>query len=494
MRIRIVPTASGHYAVQVVSKRLGKLTVHAHIGTFHNDREKYDLRQKAQDFIQRISGQQNLLDWLSSVRPENIAVSQNRPLFVYRLLASGYEKLGFGACHDSVIKDLVIARIYSPVSKRAVKEVLEEDFGKKLALKTIYRHLKTALAANLKDTFQQALIRFAGDELKDGLRLVFYDVTTLYFETAAKVGLKNFGFSKDHRPRDAQIVVGLVVNRQGFPLYLDVFSGRTFEGHTLISVVDNIRRLLGCRKLVIVADAAMLSQKNIDQLADRQLGFIVGARIASLPQRLIQTLGRRLSGRDGKITTVGYRSHRLICQYLRRRAAKDKADRNRQIARTQKAILNSAAITSRYRFVASAGQKYSLNRSLIAKAETLEGIKGYLTNTRLPRLTVINRYHDLWQIENAFRITKSDLEARPVFHRLDETIKAHLVIVLAGLAISRYLEINTGMSIKRILKLAGKVLTHKVTNRHTGEVGYIETTIEDPELKEKIELLKSLGH
>jgi len=470
------------------------VTVHAHIGTFHNDREKFDLRQKAQDFIQRVSGQQNLLDWLSSVRPENIAVSQNRPLFVYRLLASGYEKLGFGACHDSVIKDLVIARIYSPVSKRAVREVLEEDFGKKLALKTIYRHLKAALTANLKDVFQQALIRFARDELKDGLRLVFYDVTTLYFETAAKVGLKNFGFSKDHRPQDTQVVVGLVVNRQGFPLYIDVFSGRTFEGHTLISVVDNIRRLLGCRKLVIVADAAMLSQNNVNQLIDRQIGFIVGARIASLPGRLIETLGRRLAGRDGKITTVKHHGQRLICQYLRRRAAKDKADRNRQIARAQKAVSNSGAITGRYRFVAAAGQKYSLNRGLIAKAEKLEGIKGYLTNTKLPRPAVINRYHDLWQIENAFRITKSDLEARPVFHRLDETIKAHLLIVLAGLAISRYLEIQTGMSLKQILKAAGKVLTHKVTNIKTGETAFIETTIEDPRMKQKIELLKSLGH
>lgn len=93
MRIRIVPTASGHHALQVVSKYRGKLTVHAHIGTFHNDREKQDLREKAQDFIQRASRQQNMFEWLSSVKPENIAVSQNRPLFVYRLLAGVYEKL-----------------------------------------------------------------------------------------------------------------------------------------------------------------------------------------------------------------------------------------------------------------------------------------------------------------------------------------------------------------------------------------------------------------
>ncbi len=130
----------------------------------------------------------------------------------------------------------------------------------------------------------------------------------------------------------------------------------------------------------------------------------------------------------------------------------------------------------------------------MSKAEKLEGIKGYLTNTDLPEQTVIDRYHDLWRVENSFRITKSDLEARPIFHRLDETIKAHLVIVFAGLAISKYLEIKTNMSIHKILKLAGKILTHKVTNTKTGEVAYVETTIENPTLKEKISFLKSLEH
>jgi hypothetical protein len=494
VRIRIVPTASDKHAVQVVSKRFGVLTVHKHIGSYADAEEKLQLYQQAGRFIQETNRQTNLFDWLSSLRPDEIIITRSRPLFIYQLLTGVYRKLGFDRCPDPVIRDLVIARVYAPASKRETREVLADCFDRHWSLITVYRHLKTALRADLKDAFGQALINFAKDELKDNLRLVFYDVTTLYFETAARVGLKNFGFSKDHRPQDAQVIIGLVVNRQGFPLYFDVFSGRTFEGHTLISVVDNIRRLIGYPKLVVVADAAMLSQKNINQLIDRQIGFIVGARVANLPRRLIETVCRRLAGQDGKITTVSYRGHRLICQYLRRRAAKDRADRDRQIARAQKAILDSSMITGRYRFVAAAGRKYSLNRGLIAKAERLEGIKGYVTNTTLPRPTVISRYHDLWQIENAFRITKSDLEARPVFHRLDETIKAHILIVFAGLAISRYLEINTGMSIKKILKLAEKVLTHKVTNRQTGETADVETTIEDPELKAKIELLKSLGH
>ena len=359
---------------------------------------------------------------------------------------------------------------------------------------TIYRHLKVSLKAGLKDTFQKALIEFAGNDLGDNLRLVFYDVTTLYFESAAKVGLKDFGFSKDHRPMDTQIVVGLVVNRDGFPLYFDIFQGNSFEGHTFVPVIKNIQQLLGNTNLVVIADAAMISQDNIDKLIAENIGFVVGARVSNLPANLIDSISSQLNSRDGEVTVTTYRNQRLICEYSSKRAAKDKSDRLKQIAKAEVAISHPSKITNRFRFVKAEGQTVSLNQNLVNKAEKLEGIKGYLTNTGLPEQTVIDRYHDLWRIENSFRITKSDLEARPIFHRLDETIKAHLVIIFAGLAIAKYIEIKSGMSIAKALKLAGKVLTQKVTNITTGESAYVETTIEDPILKEKIDLLKSLGH
>src|SRR3989338_11704121 len=130
-----------------------------------------------------------------------------------------------------------------------------------------------------------------------------------------------------------------------------------------------------------------------------------------------------------------------------------------------------------------------MNEVLIEKAKKLEGIKGYLTNTTLDEATIIDRYHDLWRIERAFRITKSDLEARSIFLQLDKMITCHLIIVFAGLAVSRFLEMKTGMSIHRILKVAQKVLTHKVTVLKTGETGFVETTIEDPQLCGQLEKL-----
>lgn len=494
MRVRVVPTASGKKAIQVVSKHYGKVTIHKHIGTYDTDEEKRQLLEKARDFITQTTGQTSLLDVLSTFRPSEVEITEQYPIFLYQLLSAVYDKLGFGKYPDLLIKDLVIARIYAPSSKRETREILADDFGKNWRLLTIYRHLKVAIEAGLKESFQKALVDFSRNGLGDNLRLVFYDVTTLYFESSTREGLKDFGFSKDHRPFDTQVVVGLVVNSQGLPLYFDVFSGKTFEGHTFIPVIKNIKSLLQTEELVVIADAAMVSKDNIEKLDSEGIGFVVGARIANLSPKLINSISLSLAATDGKIITETYHAHRLICEYSAKRAAKDKSDRLKQVTKAEGVISNPSKITSKFRFVKTEGRKPSLNTELLAKAEKLEGIKGYLTNTKLSEQTIIDRYHDLWRIENSFRLTKSDLEARPIFHRLDETIKAHLVIVFAGLAIARYIELKSNMSIHKALKLAGKVLTQKVTNTVTGETAVVETTIKDSILKEKIELLKSLGH
>lgn len=494
MRIRKVKTASGKYAFQVVSKHSGKVTVHKHIGSYGNDIEKENLKHKAWDYIQKTTGQLSILDQLSKVNLSDIAITQNRPLFVYELLSRVYDKLGFSNYPDVLIKDLIIARIYHPASKLKLQGALYESFGKFYGKRTMYRHLRQALEKGIQATFQKALIDFARNDLKDSLKLVFYDVTTLYFESAVKEGIRDFGFSKDHRPLDTQIVIGLVVNRDGFPLYFDVFQGNTFEGHTFLPIIKNIIKLLDNADLIVIADAAMISKDNIDKLISENIGFVVGARVANLSPKLIDSVSLKLNRQDGKIITTTYRNQRLICQYSTKRAAKDKSDRLKQVTKAKSVIANPSRVTSRFRFVKADGQTISLNDDLVTKAEKLEGIKGYVTNTDLPEQTIIDRYHDLWRIENSFRITKSDLEARPIFHHLDETIKAHLVIVFAGLAIAKYLEINLGMSIERMLHAASQVLTHTIVNTKTGETIETETTIGDPNLKQIIESLRVVGH
>lgn len=495
MRIRVVPTASGKHALQVVSKRSGVVKVHKHIGSYGNDSEKAILYKKAQDFIQKYSGQVSFTDYLTSPSLSDVIITQSRPLFAYELLSRCYDKLGFARYPDSLIKDLVISRLYHPASKRGLHEYINESLGRSYSLRTIYRHVKQSLKTGIKEQFQEALIAFARQGLGDTLQLVFYDVTTLYFDSQVKTTLKDFGFSKDHRSADTQIVIGLVVNKHGFPLYFDVFSGKTFEGHTLFGVIANIQQLLQSPELIVVTDAAMLSQDNIDQMIAKEIGFIVGARLANLPLRLINQVHTQLNKQDNNIAVFSYRNQRLVCQYSAKRAAKDRSDRIRQIERATTVIEHPTGIMGRYRFVKKAKDlKYLINTKLIDKAEKLEGVKGYITNTNLNTQMVIDRYHDLWHIENSFRITKSDLEARPIFHRLNETIKAHMVLVFAGLAISKYIEQSTGMSIKKVLQYSSRILTHTMINTQTGEKIVKETTIENPSLKQVIERLRAVGH
>lgn len=495
MRIRTVKTKSGSFAIQVVSKRHGKLTVHKHIGSYKTEREKTSLIFAANLFIRDHDNiQQNLWEHEESLRPTDVKITRSQPLFLYRLLSSVYDQLGLSWLGDELIKDLILTRIYQPVSKRETVDILTDAFGKQYSLKTVYRHLKKAIDQGLKEKFQSSLINFAKESLHDSLRLVFYDVTTLAFDSQAKKGLKDFGFSKDHRFQDVQIVIGLVVNSLGFPLYFDVFNGKTFEGKTFISVVENIRNLLKNPDLIVIADAAMVSRVNVEELDKRKIGFIVGARLRNLPVKLQDQISKEILGHDLKTTIVSYLNHRLICQYQSNRAAKDKSDREKQIEKANKVVASPSQIHGRFRFVESVNGKYALNNSLIEKAKKLEGIKGYLTNTNLDEKTIIDRYHDLWRVEKSFRITKSDLEARPIFLQLDKTITCHLIVVFAGLAISRYLEIKTGMSIHQIVKVAQKILTHKVTILKTGETGLVETTVEDSELCGQLEKLRNLGH
>lgn len=477
MRIRIIVTGSDKHAVQVVTKVGRDLVIHKHFGTYVTDLEKKQLIAQAEEYIQTHTKQANLFSdppstWILS----DIQIINSQPLYLYNLLTQAYDKLGFGG--DPLIRDFVIARLYQPTSKRETSEVLEDFFERPYSLPTIYRHLKVAIGKGLKDQYQHSLINYAHVGLGDPLHLVFYDVTTLAFASATKTTLKDFGYSKDHRSQDTQVVVGLVVNQQGFPLYFDVFSGNTFEGGTFTLISKGIQKLLNYPELVVVADAGMLSQKNMDDLDREGIKFVVGARISSLPQKMMSELSVSLGKNDKASTEVEYKNYRLLADYSDRRAKKDLYDLTKQWERAQKAMTKPDAITRRFRFLkGSKKTSYSLNEKLKEKAELIAGVKGYLTNTSLDALTITTRYHDLWRVEKAFRITKSDLEARPIFLKLDETIKAHITIVFAGLAIARLLEIQTGYSIHQILKLTSRIFTHTIRNIKTNQTTTIKTEI-----------------
>ena len=311
-------------------------------------------------------------------------------------------------------------------------------------------------------------------------------MTTLYFETFKQDGdtkdaagniVKGFrkpGFSKDNKPQQPQIVIGLMVNRNGYPLAVEMFSGATFEGHTILPVIKNLQKKHNIETLTIVADAGMLSLENIEKIKEAKLHYIVGARLGSISPELLKDIAENLNKTENQYVTSETERGTLICDYSNKRAAKDKSDRNKQLAKAQYRIDNPEKTKRRTRFVTEETKaSLKLNEELIAQDTLREGVKGYYTNLKLTKEVtekdIVARYKDLWLIEKSFRIAKSDLEARPIFHHKKESIQAHMLIIFVSLCLAKSIELKTGYSIKKVKDMIWDILDIEFVDTLTGK-------------------------
>ena len=249
---------------------------------------------------------------------------------------------------------------------------------------------------------------------------------------------------------------------RGFPLQVHAFEGNAAETTTMVPVLTAFAAAYNLPQVTVVADAGMMSEANCKQLEDAGLTFIVGARIPDVPYQVAQwrrdQLGADLT--DGQVfvqpTTMGPKADRrartVFYQYRADRARRTLKGIDTQIAKAEQAVAGKTAV-KRNRFVQLTNATKSVNRDLEAKTRALAGIKGYVTN--LPNPTpkfVMDAYHQLWQVEKAFRMSKTDLRARPIYHHKRESIEAHLSVVFAALAVSHWLQRTTGWSINKIVK------------------------------------------
>jgi transposase len=328
--------------------------------------------------------------------------------------------------------------------------------------------------------------------------LVLYDCTTLYFETDTEDELRRVGMSKERRV-DPQIQVGLLVDPAGFPLEVHCFEGNTAETNTLIPVLEAFQQRHGVTDMVVVADAGMLSAANLNALEDAGFGFIVGSRISKAPYDLAEHFERHGDYfTDGQIlesarvmgTGRAARQRRVVYQWSFKRHKRDNRAINKMVERAEK-VADGTRRPKKDRFVKIDGAHRGVDWDLVERARQLAGLKGYVTNIApevMAGQAVISAYHDLWQVERSFRMTKSDLRARPVFHHQREAIEAHLTIVFAALAISRHLQDTTGVSIKKFVRTLRTV--RSATIKVNGQ-----TLTLDPEIPPQArELLTALGY
>lgn len=376
-----------------------------------------------------------------------------------------------------MFRDLVIARVVEPTSLADTGRVLTDLGRRPASYATMKRTLTRAAAGGYRD--QLAALCFAHAATRGDISLVLYDLTTLYFEAEKEDELRKVGYSKERRV-DPQVVVGLLVDRRGFPLEISCFAGNKAETHTLIPVIKAFQDRHNLADMVVVADAGMLSASNLRELQEASLRFIVGSRATKAPidlashfrwhgdafsdGQIIDTLTPRTGHKhenDPMVRaepvwdpTVHPGSWRAVWSYSAKRAARDGRTLTAQENRARE-VIAGAKQSRTPRFVKTSNGSRSLDEAALARARSLVGLKGYVTNIeagRMPAREVIASYHDLWQVEASFRMSKSDLRARPMFHRTRDAIDAHLTIVFTALAVARDVQDRTGLALRNVIK------------------------------------------
>ena len=446
--IRKVKTRSGATAVQIAYTAYGKIIRIDHIGSAHNPSELELLNALAKTRLS--DGQASLLD----PAPANttILLKQSVSDVLYDTLLEQYKALGFNQLKDDDFANLVIARIVEPTSKLDTVRVLA-DLGLNLTSEDrLQRCLKRIITNNYRDKL--AKLCFAHTLQGAGITLVLYDVTTLYFEVQKEDEYRIPGMSKERR-LEPQIIVGLLVDQNGFPLELHSFEGNKAETKTIVPVVEEFKKRHGLLGLTVVADAGMLSAANLESLAEAGYTYIVGSRLNKIPYNIAEYQKKR-DLTDNQIITskTAIAGQRVIYQYRAKRAALDLRNITKQIEKAEK-IVSGKTTAKKAKFLSVTTKNKTLNQDLIDKAKALVGVKGYVTNlptAEASNARIIAYYHQLWRVEQSFRMSKSDLKARPIFHHLRDSIEAHLTVVMAALAIGRVIEIKTGITTRRFVK------------------------------------------
>ncbi len=435
------------------------------------------MEQLATDFIAGYGGQ-GVLDFDCGLPPlpeEEADMFFNRIIDVRQdaphiILSRVYDGIGFGAIRDNTLRSLAIARVCEPKSKMATVEYLRRCFREDYRLHQIYRYMDT-LYNTQRELIQQISVEHTRKLLGERIGIVFYDVTTLYFETAREDALRSPGFSKDGKTAESQIVLGLLVSRDGYPLSYNVFNGAQYEGRTMIPIIDDFVQRFSLTGFIIVADAGLLSRKNISLLKQAGYKFILGGRIkkeSKSVQDWVLSLGKNPHTLN---ETVINSDERIIVSYSEQRAAKDRRNRDKGIQRLRKAYasgkINKQNVNQRgYNkfLVIENDVMVSIDEEKIATDAQWDGLKSYITNTDLPASEVIDQYHGLWVVERAFRITKGTLEARPIFHFSERRIEAHICICFVAYKLYKELErilrlLGINLSVDKVLDIAKTIST-----------------------------------
>ena len=376
----------------------------------------------------------------------------------------------------SHFKDIVLARIAKPESKRASVNMLAENFGISLNLGSVYKMMD-----KITDKSIDKLNTLAYNKTKElfggKIDVIYFDATTLYFESFTEDEFKKNGYSKDRKFNQPQVVLALMVTKEGLPIGYEAFSGDTFDGHTLIPSLKILREKYNIDKVVYVADSGMFNKDNLgelDELEEHKFDYIVGARIKNLSKLMKEQIINRDNytklNEDKDIARFTMDNGRkLIVTHSKKRAKKDKAEREKGIKKLKEKLEKEKSVkshlynqgykkyleleeTTKDKNKKSCDLTIIINEEKIQEDEKWDGLKGLIINenSKLSNDEILTQYSNLWQVEESFRITKHDLKIRPIYHWTPTRIKAHLAISFSAYMLTRYLEYRVRLQYKKL--------------------------------------------
>ncbi|MCB0541571.1 MAG: IS1634 family transposase, partial [Bacteroidetes bacterium] len=307
------------------------------------------------------------------------------------------------------------------------------------------------------------------------ISIVFYDVTTVYFEIDDEDTLRKTGFSKEGKHQNPQIVLGLLVSKGGYPLAYDIFEGNQFEGETMLPIIDSFKSKYGLKQLIIVADSGLLSKKNIERLQKNNYEFILGARIKNETLAVKKEI-LSLSLKNGESKIIDKGKLKLIISYSDNRAKKDQYNRERGLVKLEKRIksgkLTKANINNRgyNKYLKLDGEvSITIDKEKFWADTKWDGLKGYITNAKLSKDEILENYAHLWQIEKAFRIAKTDLKIRPIYHRKQQRIEAHICLNFVAYKVYKELERQlkekeSDLSVEKVIDILQSIYQIEIKN------------------------------
>ncbi|MDR0824864.1 MAG: IS1634 family transposase [Prevotella sp.] len=493
MFTRRKPNKTGSISIQVIDKSRGRYHVVKSFGTGRTESELSLLERRANQYVREQEGltlslfeeDEDVLvhDFVSGI--SNTQLQVIGPELIFGRL---YDRIGYGALNNEIFRHLVITRLFSPGSKLRTIDYLQRYQGVSYEISQIYRFLdnlcyhkgkkKKDKANDIKTDVERISFAYTQRVLQGKIEVVFYDMTTLYFEASEEDDLRKTGFSKDGKHQCPQIFLGLLVASGGNPIGYEIFEGDIFEGNTFIPLIDRMSERFSLDKPIVIADAGLLSKKNIEALEAEEYEYILGARPKNEADAIKEKI-LALGLKDGEIAIIDKpEGQRLIISQADNRARKDRHNRERGLARLQKRVesgrLTKASINNRgyNKYLTMDGEiTIHVDIDKFESDAAWDGIKGYVTNTKLSGKEVIDNYKNLWLIERAFRMNKSDLRVRPIYHRIRNRIEAHICICFTAytimLELERLLQANqSSISLKRAQEITYNMyqLTYQLPN------------------------------